>query len=400
MTARRLLSTLVVVPEEDEEPPSRRSRFDWVVDCSLFLLATALGGLALADQVGRGLDGPLLVFDVIGGAALCLALWWRRRWPFGLGLASVPIVAFSSSAGFAGLIVLFTVAAYRRWQLAFLVAGLQLAMFPVYRAVQPDDDSLPPLAFFVIQTLAYAAIVAWGMFIRGRRQSRRERGRPAEAEQELRVEPGRYAARTRIAREMHDVLAHRISLLSLHAGALEFRPDAPPEEVARAAAVIRASAHQALEDLRAVIGVLRDGPDGEAPQPPQPTLAALPGLLEESRAAGMLLHAEIRLADLAAVPDAIGRHALRIVQEALTNARKHATSAAVDLLVEGAPGEGLTIEVRNSAPVLAAGESEIPGARTGLVGLAERATLSGGSLVHGLDEAGDFQLRAWLPWPN
>ncbi|HEY5708739.1 MAG TPA: histidine kinase dimerization/phosphoacceptor domain-containing protein, partial [Solirubrobacterales bacterium] len=256
MTARRLLSTLVVVPEEDEEPPSRRSRFDWVVDCSLFLLATALGGLALADQVGRGLDGPLLVFDVIGGAALCLALWWRRRWPFGLGLASVPIVAFSSSAGFAGLIVLFTVAAYRRWQLAFLVAGLQLAMFPVFRAVQPDDDSLPPLAFFVIQTLAYAAIVAWGMFMRGRRQSAQERLRHAEAEQELRVEQIRHAERTRVAREMHDVLAHRISLLSLHAGALEFRPDAPPEEVARAAAVIRASAHQALEDLRAVIGVL------------------------------------------------------------------------------------------------------------------------------------------------
>jgi signal transduction histidine kinase len=146
--------------------------------------------------------------------------------------------------------------------------------------------------------------------------------------------------------------------------------------------------------------VLRDGGDGEVPQPPQPTLAALPGLLEESRAAGMLLHAEIRLADLAAVPDAIGRHALRIVQEALTNARKHATSAAVDLRVEGAPGEGLTIEVRNRAPVLAAGESEIPGAGTGLVGLAERVTLSGGSLVHGLDEAGDFQLRAWLPWPK
>jgi signal transduction histidine kinase len=400
VTARRLLSTLLVVPEEDEEPPSRRSRRDWVVDCSLFLLATAVGGLALADQVGRGLDGPLLVFDVIGGAALCLALWWRRRWPLGLGLASVPIVAFSSSAGLAGLIVLFTVAAYRRWQLAFLVAGLQLAVFPVYRAVQPDDDSLPPLAFFVIQTLAYAAIVAWGMFIRGRRQSRRERVRHSEAEQELRVEQGRYAERTRIAREMHDVLAHRISLLSLHAGALEFRPDAPPEEIASAAAVIRASAHQALEDLRAVIGVLRDGSDGEAPQPPQPTLAALPALLEESRAAGMRLHADVTLADPAAVPDAIGRHALRIVQEALTNARKHATSAAVDLRVEGAPGEGLTIEVRNPAPVLTAGEPEIPGAGTGLVGLAERATLSGGRLVHGLDEAGDFRLHAWLPWPK
>jgi signal transduction histidine kinase len=114
----------------------------------------------------------------------------------------------------------------------------------------------------------------------------------------------------------------------------------------------------------------------------------------------MRLHAEVRLADPAAVPDPIGRHALRIVQEALTNARKHATSAAVDLRVEGAPGEGLTIEVRNPAPVLAAGEPEIPGAGTGLVGLAERATLSGGHLVYGLDQNGDFQLRAWLPWPE
>ena len=199
---------------------------------------------------------------------------------------------------------------------------------------------------------------------------------------------------------MHDVLAHRISLLSLHAGALEFRPDAPPEEIARAAGVIRASAHQALEDLRAVIGLLRDGSGGEPPQPPQPTLAALPGLLEESRAAGMHLHADVRLADLAAVPDAVGRHALRIVQEALTNARKHAASAAVELHIEGAPGEGLTIEVRNPAPVLSAAAAEIPGSGTGLVGLTERAVLSGGHLEHGVDEHGDFQLHAWLPWPQ
>jgi signal transduction histidine kinase len=199
---------------------------------------------------------------------------------------------------------------------------------------------------------------------------------------------------------MHDVLAHRISLLSLHAGALEFRPDAPPEEVARAAAVIRASAHQALEDLRAVIGVLRDRADGQAPQPPQQTLAALPGLVEESRAAGMRIHAEIHVPDLAAVPDAIGRHALRIIQEALTNARKHATSAPVELRLDGAPGHGLTIEVRNPSPVLATAESKIPGTGTGLLGLTERATLSGGRLEHGLDEHGHFRLCAWLPWPQ
>ncbi len=400
VSAYRLLSAMLVAPEEDEQPPPRRSQRDWIVDSMLFLLATAVGALALADQVGRGLDAPLLVFDVIGGAALCLALWWRRRWPFALGLASVPMQAFSSSAGVAGLIILFTVAAYRRWQLAALIAGLQLAMLPVYRSVQPDDNSLPRWAYFAIVALAMTAIVAWGMFVRGRRQSRWERVRHAEAEQQLLVEQARHAERTRIAREMHDVLAHRISLLSLHAGALEFRPEAPPEEVARAAAVIRASAHQALEDLRAVIGILRDGADGEAPQPPQPTLAALPGLLEESRAAGMRLHADVRVADLAAVPDSVGRHALRIVQEALTNARKHAAAAAVELRLEGAPGEGLAIEVRNAAPVLAAGEPEIPGAGTGLVGLAERATLSGGHLEHGLEEDGDFRLRAWLPWPE
>ena len=388
---------MVVVPEGDEDGP--RAHGDWALDWMLFLLAAAVGAMSLADQVGRGLDAPLLVFDVIGGAALCLALWWRRRWPFALGLASVPMQAFSSSAGVAALIILFTVAAYRRWQLAVLIAGLQLAMLPVYRNVQPDDDTLPPWAYFALVTLAMTAIVAWGMFVRGRRQSRWERVRHAEAEQQLLVDQARQAERTRIAREMHDVLAHRISLLSLHAGALEFRPDAPPDEVARAAAVIRASAHQALEDLRAVIGILRDGADGEAPHPPQPTLAALPGLLEESRAAGMRLHADVRVADLATVPDSVGRHALRIVQEALTNARKHAAAAAVDLLLEGAPGDGLTIEVRNPAPVLPAGGPEIPGAGTGLVGLAERATLSGGHLEHGLAENGDFRLRAWLPWP-
>jgi signal transduction histidine kinase len=114
----------------------------------------------------------------------------------------------------------------------------------------------------------------------------------------------------------------------------------------------------------------------------------------------MRIHIEISLPDLDAVPDTIGRHALRIVQEALTNARKHATSAPVELRLEGAPGRGLALEVRNPSPVLTTAESKIPGTGTGLLGLAERATLSGGRLEHGLDEHGHFTLRAWLPWPQ
>src|SRR5262252_5294698 len=392
-------------PEEDDMPAAARSRRDWIVDSALFLFAAMLVIANSTHSAYQGLRGPLLAIDAIGGAVLCLALWWRRRWPLGLGLASLPVLAVSTAAGGAGVIILYTVAAYRRWQLALLVFAAQIALLPLERALYPQDNSLT--AYYLTSTLGLAAVLAWGMFRRSRRQAQRERaGRAeaeehrAEAEEQLRTEQIRYAERTRIAREMHDVLAHRISLLSLHAGALEFRPDAPPEEIARAVAVIRASAHQALEDLRSVIGTLRDGADGEKPPPPQPTLAALPVLLDESRAAGMQLHADVHVADLAAVPDGIGRHALRIVQEALTNARKHAPSAEVDLRVDGAPGQGLTIEVRNPTPVGAAGASEIPGSGTGLVGLAERAVLTGGRLDHGFDRRGDFYLRAWLPWPE
>jgi signal transduction histidine kinase len=398
MSAVRAVLGQALRLDDDDAPVAARSRRDWIVDSVLFLLAAALGVAAGVTSARHGLRGPLLVIDAIGGAVLCLALWWRRRWPLELGLASLPVVVVSSSAGPAGVIILYTVAAYRRWQLAVLVAAAQVVLLPLQRAVHPQGNSLA--AYYLTGTLGPAVVVAWGMFRRSRRQAQGERARRAEAEEQLRIEQIRYAERTRIAREMHDVLAHRISLLSLHAGALEFRPDAPPEQVARAAAVIRASAHQALEDLRAVIGVLRDGTDGQEPQPPQQTLAALPGLLEESRAAGMRVHAEVRLPDLAAVPDAIGRHALRIVQEALTNARKHATSAPVELRLEGAPGCGLSIDVRNPSPALATAEPKIPGTGAGLLGLTERATLSGGRLEHGLDEHGDFRLHAWLPWPE
>ena len=189
--------------------------------------------------------------------------------------------------------------------------------------------------------LLTAVVVGWGLFVRARREvifSLRERAARLEAEQRLRVEQARDAERRRIAREMHDVLAHRVSLLTLHAGALEFRPDASPEEVAEAAGVIRATAHAALEDLRGVIGVLRDGEGGDGPEPPQPTLADIPALVEESRAAGMKVECSIGEPP-GPVPDALGRTAYRVVQEGLTNARKHAPAAAVAVHV-GPDGRG------------------------------------------------------------
>ena len=286
---------------------------------------------------------------------------------------------------------------HRRAAVAVALAALGLTVTPLYMAVHPTDE--PYWVTLVIAVLGAGAVVAWGMFVRARRQlvlSLRDRAERAEAEQDLRIDQARRQERARIAREMHDVLAHRISLLSLHAGALEFRPDAPPDEVARAAGVIRRSAHDALQDLRAVIGVLREGENGAAPEPPQPTLADLPALIAESRDAGM--HVAYDVGELAAVPEVTGRNAYRIVQEALTNARKHARGAAVDVEVGGDAESGLTIEVRNRLPVGAAAAPEIPGAGTGIVGLTERASLAGGRLEHGRTAEGDYRLWAWLPW--
>ena len=250
----------------------------------------------------------------------------------------------------------------------------------------------------VFGALVLGVAIGWGLFTRARRElvlSLRERAERLEAEQRLRVGQAREAERRRIAREMHDVLAHRLSLLSVHAGALEFRPDASPAEVAQAAGVIRAAAQSALEELRDVIGVLRDESEAGAVEPPQPTLAQLPALIEESRAAGMHIRSRIDFPD-DELPAALGRTAYRIVQEGLTNARKHAPGAAVDVAVSRQDGSALVVEVLE--PAGSWRSRRLPGGGAGLVGLAERVSLAGGDLTHGPDREGDFVLRATLPW--
>ena len=198
---------------------------------------------------------------------------------------------------------------------------------------------------------------------------------------------------------MHDVLAHRVSLLSLHAGALEFRPDAPPEEIAEAAGVIRGDgARRARGAAPGHRRAARRRRRRAAPEPPQPTLADIPALVEESRAAGMRVALPRSTCPTGTAPAALGRTAYRIVQEGLTNARKHAPAAAVDVAVAGA-GDALVVEVVSRRPVgVAVAAEPLPGAGSGLIGLGERVALAGGELRHGPGPAGDFVLRATLPW--
>ncbi|MEV5421555.1 histidine kinase [Streptomyces cellulosae] len=394
-------SALIHELDPDASPSGRRPRRtarDWVVDFSCFLLAVLIG-LVGAEALRDNTELPhaVAVLDQVLGALSCTAVWLRRRRPFGLAAAMVPVGFLSETSGGVAIIALFTLAVHRPLRYVAWVAGAQLALVPLYFWWRPDPD-LPYAAAVVLLLVLTVATVGWGMFVRSKRQlmlSLRDRARRAETEARLRAEQAQRLAREAIAREMHDVLAHRLTLLSVHAGALEFRPDAPRDEIARAAGVIRESAHEALQDLREIIGVLRAG-DSEDAGRPQPTLAALDTLVAESRQAGMKVTLDQRVTDAASVPASVGRTAYRIVQEALTNARKHAPGAEVTVSVAGGPGEDLTVRVRNPPPE--GDVPPVPGAGQGLIGLRERATLAGGSLEHGRTPEGGFEVSARLPW--
>jgi signal transduction histidine kinase len=328
------------------------------------------------------------------GAVACLALLLlRRRWPAGLALGLVPLAPLSAVSLAIAAVAILNVAVRRPWRIMAPIAGLYAITIAGLFSLDEEIDYwavVPPILFLE------AALVASGMLVRSQRMlvlSLREQARQASRGQQLRIEEARRLERERIAREMHDVLGHRISLLALHAGALEFSPKVGRDEMARAVSTIRSCAYDAAEDLREVIGVLRTTVDGDRPQP---TLADLPALVEQSRGAGTAVLLDEQVA--APVPAAIGRHAYRIVQEGLTNARKHAPAVQVRVTVAGSPGAGLTVEVRNRMPG-PSGTAPAPGAGVGLVGLAERVELARGRLDHGRTPEGEFLLSAWLPWP-
>jgi signal transduction histidine kinase len=197
---------------------------------------------------------------------------------------------------------------------------------------------------------------------------------------------------------MHDVLAHRISLVTMHAGALAYRTDLSADEMRSTAELIQTKAHEALVDLRQVLGVLRDEPAADGPPDPQPTFDDLAALVAEAEESGMHIRYDDRVLDAVAMPEGVGRATYRIVQEGLTNARKHAPGATVLVQVGGSPTDGVTIQIRNPAGSRHAGNGAgTPGAGLGLVGLGERAKLAGGRLDTRSD-GGSFELRGWLPW--
>jgi signal transduction histidine kinase len=356
-----------------------------------FVLAASLLSALTIVQPREPRTPALLVLDVViavvSSAAVALLVRPDPSVRLAVGLAG--LAALSSAATTASTAATLCIARTRPLREAAAVAAFG-ALMHVVRYLWRPVDGLPLGWWVVLVCAAHAALLGWGAYARSRAallDSLRERARRAEAEQERRVAEARSAERSRIAREMHDVLAHRLSLVAATAGAVEFRPDAAPERIAAAAGVLRANAHAALDELREVIGVLRAGPDDDRPQP---TTADLARLVDEVRAGGVVVELHDELG--AELTGSTGRTVYRVVQEALTNARKHAVGQPVEVRVGG--GDEVRVEVTN--PVGRAAGT--PGSGTGLVGLAERVQLAGGTLGHGRSD-GAFRLVATLPWP-
>ncbi|MFI0447357.1 sensor histidine kinase [Actinomadura sp. 6N118] len=371
-----------------------------VRDVKTILGVAAVGVLVALTIVSRhGAAGGLLWLDIAVGVAGLALLPVLLRWPVAGALALSLLAALSPAATPTATLGALQVAQRRRLPVAVAVAASGVAAHAVQGWWRPSGG-ISYGWWLILITVAYGALLGWGALGRSRRallESLRERARRAEAEQGRRVAEARMLERTRIAREMHDVLAHRLSLLATYAGALEYRPDAPPEQLARAAGVIRTGAHQALDELRDVIILLRDD-DEDSGSRPQPVLADIPHLVEESRDAGTQVELRDEVTQPSALPAAAGRTAYRVVQEALTNARKHAADRPVHLTLTGRPGDSLVIDIRNPLPVDRSTGPAVPGSGTGLVGLTERVRLAGGRLDH--EATGDeFRLHAWLPWP-
>jgi signal transduction histidine kinase len=402
------------VPEELLHPPlqpwSRVWRYLVAVLGGLIVWGATAAGQLTAVHEGHKQDvlAMWLVLDVLLGAVAVAMLPLRRRYPFLVACVTISLGVLSTATAGASTVAVVSMATWRRrnWvivtAIAWTAGGVASMVVLRVRGVDPAGQNLyAELANQLVGLVFFGLAIVTGFYVRARRElvaSLHERLLTAEREQALTTEAARDAERTRIAREMHDVLAHRISLVAMHAGALAYREDLTREQTAETAATIQANAQLALAELRQVLGVLRAGRVTDGVEAPQPTLAELPALLADVREAGSQVQLDVLLlreCDLARIPATMSRTSFRIVQEALTNARKHAPGEPVSVRLSGEPGDVLEVEVRNKVgPAVRSGAA----AGVGLTGMTERAELAGGALTYGGQPDGSFLVRARLPW--
>ncbi|MEU5186057.1 histidine kinase [Streptomyces klenkii] len=329
--------------------------------------------------------------------ASAVALLWRRRFPltvFAVTLAGIYI----GYIWFAPMIALYTVATLRTDRrllvgAAALLAAAHFLPYPISGLSFADrrDVALQ----FVDACVTAATPVALGLLTRTRRELGArldELTRSRAREDRLLADQVLATERARLAREMHDVVAHQVSLISLQAGAVQISTG--DEQAREGARRIRELSVRTLEELRHMVGILRAAGADTEELTPQPRLADLPRLIELS---ALDVTYENACDPEAVRSEAVERAAFRTVQEALTNARKHAPGARVRVRLAEDAAERLLVEIRNGPPDAAVPAPGLPGGGHGLVGLRERAQSLGGTLEAHATREGGFVVRAGFP---
>lgn len=369
-------------------------------------------GITTADQRAEasGLGVAIWLIAIV----LCVALIWRHRFPWWIFVAgcvatiALPIDGFLPLAGLYAVLIIAT-----RWQAvaAAVVCAAAVAVSvlrdvthgvpdvsSLWRSIFPfaADRAFPWWMVMLITAVLVSITAGAAAFSRNRRElssTTRAQQRATERISMLSEEVARRAERERIAREIHDALGHRLSLLNLHAGALELAASNDPK-LAQSARVVRESAQQSMSDLRSLLGLLREPGDPDVSKALL-TLGDLPRLIDESLAAGSPVASTIFIDESEPLDQQVSHTVFRISQELLTNARKHAPGAAIRLHLDARPSTGIEISTANRlAPGATAGFT--PG--NGLTGIHERVTQCGGESWAWVDEAGAFRFLVRLPW--
>jgi signal transduction histidine kinase len=357
-------------------------------DAALVLACLASSWLAVKTPWSP-LPWPVVAAAGVLGSG---AMWFRRRWPVSSSVAGAGTFALTGNPGpfLIGLYSGARRAPRRHVWLCGVAAWTSFVAWSWLDAGQVTVDNVifPPVGIGLVILIGVNLATRDALV-----ESLRQQARRAETERLLREEQARAAERTRIAREMHDILAHKVSLIALYAGALELRATDDPK-LREGTGLIRTTAREALAELREVLGVLRTGTDAPSIPGGSPgeQFADLEALVETSSGAG---HPVDLRDEVGRLPPATGRVVYRIVQEGLTNAHRHAPGAPTTVSVDRTDDGRVTVTVYNKA---GAAPMDLPGSGSGLVGLAERIRLVGGSLRCGPVAGDGWRLTAVVPW--
>ncbi|MFI9171099.1 sensor histidine kinase [Streptomyces lincolnensis] len=383
----------------------------WVdVFWAVFLLGISVVFVGSVPSDTPGTKSEALIVPVI--LLLCLVVALRRRMPeqmlllgIALGVGQLALDVSTLPADFALLVITYTVAATgARWasRLA-LVVGLGAAPLAQLRWPERESGVAGTIALMIFMTVPFALAWVLGDSIRTRRAyfaQLEERAARLEKEREAQSKVAVAAERARIARELHDVVAHNVSVMVVQADGAAYVLDAAPDQAKKALETISSTGRQALAEMRRLLGVLRTGEHQEGGEyVPQPDVEQIEDLVEQCRGSGLPVDFKIE-GTPRPLPSGVELTAYRIVQEALTNTRKHGgpNAGASVRLVYFDDGLGLLVEDDGKgAPHELYEEGGADGAGHGLIGMRERVGMVGGTLDAGPRPGGGFRISALLP---